>query len=253
MPNKIIKKKYTQWDEMVNHQVQTLHCWLNYIKGVGREDMVKEDSIKYGIAEYLSIHCPEFELESWHNVLPHGRHIDLKFEIQLGSVNIENICEFKQVTEDTFCQSEEDRYFADLCRLSLFKTNCKDRNKVRTYFLVAGKTLEAYPILPKPKAKRGRKPLSAPKPSVRVTHIAKWLSLNTDAPEKTFKLSSQIEFSHFENDYKVDKAQVLTSRKRWLSGGQVMKTRLVAREGVGLDEGGFMVAAWEVGLKKDMK
>lgn len=252
MPDTIIKKRYTQWDEMVRHQVKTLHCWLNYVKGVGRENIVKEDSIKYGIAEYLSIHCPEFELESWHNVLPHTRHLDLKFYIPLGLNTIENVCEFKQVTESTFTNPEECRYFADLCRLSLYKTNSKVKKIVKTYFLVAGKTLEAYPMLPKPKAKRGRKPLSAPKAPAHITPIPKWLSLDADKPEKTFKLSSQIEFVNFENDYAHDKSEVLKAGKNWLSGGQVMKTRLVAIEGIGEDEGGFLVAAWEVGLKKDL-
>ncbi len=252
MPAKIIKKQYTQWDDMVRHQVKTLHCWLNYVKGVGRENMVKEDSIKYGIAEYLSIHCPEFELESWHNVLPHTRHLDLRFGIQLGPNTIENVCEFKQVTENTFTEFEEYRFFADLCRLSLYKANCKDKAFVKTYFLVAGKTLEAYPMLPKPKARRGRKSLSAVKAQAHVTPIPKWLSLDVNKPEKTFKLSSQTEFVNFEKEYSKDRSDVLNAGNIWLSGGQVMKTKLVAIEGIGEDEGGFLVAAWEVGLKKDL-
>ena len=108
-------------------------------------------------------------------------------------------------------------------------------------------------MMPKPKAKKGRKPLSVPKTPVYITSIPKWLSLDESEPEKTFKLSSQTEFVNFEKEYANDKSSVLAARKIWLSGGQVMQTKLVAIEGIGGDDGGFLVAAWEVGLKKDLK
>ena len=56
----------------------------------------------------------------------------------------------------------------------------------------------------------------------------------------------------FEKEYSKDRSDVLNAGNIWLSGGQVMKTKLVAIEGIGEDEGGFLVAAWEVGLKKDL-
>ena len=56
MPATINKRHFTTWEDFIRTKVQTLHYWLNYVAGVGREDIVKEDSINMVLQNsFLSI------------------------------------------------------------------------------------------------------------------------------------------------------------------------------------------------------
>lgn len=250
MPATIKKRNFTTWEHFIRTKVKTLHYWLNYVAGVGREDIVKEDSIKYGIAEFFSINCNPFTLEAYHNTLPHSRHIDLTFKVLIGASDFFNVCEFKLLTENTYKTGETNRYFADLCRLGLFQKNYNDRFPLKTYFLVAGKIDYAYPLLPAPA--NGFNQLQIQNNQLQVqqriinTPIKDWLSFDCNNPDKSFKLSNYNQYKAFNTEYSGDKSYARAKGYKWLNGNQVFKTRLVHIEGLDIGKGGFLVAAWEI-------
>lgn len=243
MPATINKRHFATWEDFIRTKVKTLHYWLNYVAGVGREDIVKEDSIKYGIAEFFSINCDPFNLEDYHNTLPHTRHIDLTFKVKIGAKDIFNVCEFKLLTENTYSSAETIRYFEDLCRLGLYQKNYNGQESLKTYFLVAGKTIYAYPLLPLPA--NGFNQLQVQQRIIN-TPIKDWLSFDCNNPDKSFKLSNHTQFIDFHKDYNKDKAFATAHGLKWLNGNQVFKTRLIHIEGTDIGEGGFLVAAWEI-------
>ena len=245
MPATINKRHFTTWEDFIQTKVKTLHCWLNYAAGVGRKDIVKEDSIKYGIAEFFSINCNPFTLEDYHNSLTPNRHIDLTFKVHIGADVVFNVCEFKLITENTYSTGETNRYFADLCRLGLYQKNHNNPNSLKTYFLVAGKTEDAYPLLPPPS--NGFNQLQIQQGNNHNnTPIKDWLSFDCNNPDKTFTLSKYPQFKAFNKDYKKDKTAAATGGIKWLRGNQKFTTRLVHIEGTDIGEGGFLVAVWEI-------
>jgi hypothetical protein len=241
MPNSIVKRSFVNWEEFIRIKVQTLHYWLNYVAGVGREDIVNEGAIKYGIAEYFSINCDPFTFEDYHNSLTKRRRIDLTFNVKIGGKTLFNVCEFKQVSEETYEQGELNRYFADLCRLFLFRRNYNGSDPLKTYFLVAGKTVSAYPLLPQQNVFN-----ALVIQNQKNTPITDWLSFDINNPSKSFKLSEFKEYKAFQKYYHEDKVEATANKLNWLRGNNVIKTRLVHIEGTDVGEGGFIVAAWEI-------
>ena len=229
------------WDQFIQTKVKTLRYWLNYVAGVGREEIVNEGAIKYGIAEFFSINCDPFTFEDYHNSLRNQRRIDLTYKIKMGTTVYFNVCEFKQISEDTYKQGEEDRYFADLCRLALYKKNYNENETLKTYFLIAGKTKSAYSLLPQRNAFNNLLPHQASE-----TSLSDWLSFDVNEPNKSFKLTDYREYESFKKNYKEDKSQAIANHKKWLRGNNMIRTRLVQIEGTDVDEGGFLVAAWEI-------
>lgn len=241
MPSSIIKRVFVNWDQFIQTKVKTLHYWLNYVAGVGREDIVNEGAIKYGIAEFFSINCNPFTFEDYHNSLRNIRHIDLTYKVKIGTTECFNVCEFKQISEETYKQNEENRYFADLCRLSLYQKNYNENEPLKTYFLIAGKTKNAYSLLPQQNGFNNL--LAQPAPP---TPISDWLSFDINNPNRSFKLAKYDEYKAFTKKYKDDKIQAAANQKKWLRGNNVIKTRLIHIEGTDVGEGGFLVAAWEI-------
>ena len=245
MPATINKRNFTTWEDFIRTKVKTLHYWLNYVAGVGREDIVKEDSIKYGIAEFFSINCDPFTLEAYHNTLTPKRHIDLTFKVQIGADDIFNVCEFKLITENTYSSGETIRYFADLCRLGLYQKNYNGPVPLKTYFLVAGKTKDAYSLLPPPANGFNQLQIQQ-RNNQNSTPIKDWLSFDCNNPDKTFTLSKYTQFKAFNKDYIKDKIAAVAGGLKWLRGNQKFTTRLVHIEGTDIGEGGFLVAVWEI-------
>lgn len=112
--------------------------WLGFQEKIGRSFMMKEDALKYPMADYLvnagDIGVKEINLE-YPLAFDPGRHLDLAI-IDVQTKLMISAFEFKIAKLETAKQTEKQRVFDDIARLYFTRQNTSDK----CYFLIAGKS-----------------------------------------------------------------------------------------------------------------
>jgi hypothetical protein len=165
--------------------------WLSYQDKIGRSFMIKESSLKYPFADYLTglkIPIDDIKLEHLHPDLK-KRNLDLVTIDPSSPTSLNSGVEFKVASSSTKYEPEQQRIFNDLMRVYLLTANYGTSG----YFVVFGKQADYIQFFRSIESSRPtRSNASIPDPKGFYT---KWFGFKKGETVK-FDVSGEIDFTY---------------------------------------------------------